>query len=343
MKGMAVTKMQAATRHKLFAPMVFVTTLLAIFLSLVGCGSSQSSKPTSYQDCEIYDYSNNLLIGSETVYPYSRGDGAQVRGYYEDHQVYVLYIDSDYESWVKEGRSADNVTSGCYFIYTNDGSRYVMYYFDNNTKDGCWKINLYDKDGESAQLSIYLTEDGIFSYAGTTDGAGFNTPKERDRIDSKGEFYFDQARETMDNLDFTYLVRLNPETSTPWNELEEQPSQQQEDTAISDNELKAPEGSIDYSEAKSHIGETITVFGEVKASDYLSNSNYQPTYIDIGAAYPDESRVTMVVWGEDRGNFPGEPESIYLGKTICVEGELYEYEGVVYVKVETPDQIQVLD
>ena len=103
-----------------------------------------------------------------------------------------------------------------------------------------------------------------------------------------------------------------------------------------------PDGAIDWTEAKGHIGETVTVYGPVKDSSYLRESNGQPTYIDIGAAYPDDSRVSMVVWGEDRGNFPDDPECMYLGKTVCVTGELYAYDNATYVKVARPDQVQVL-
>lgn len=318
---------------------VFLVALSAAML-IAGCGSSQGSKNTTYEDCDVYDYDNNLLRGSETVYPGK--NGAEVRGYFEDYQVYVLHIGTDYEAWVAGGRSSDDVRSGCYFMYTADGSRHVLYYFDNSTKDHCWKIPLYDKDGEDTGLDIYLKEDGVFSYSGSTKQAGSCTPDERDKIDSKGEFYFDQARETMSTLDPSFLLRANPEMSTPANELAEQSSKQQGDDVAAEETTGVPEGAISYTEAKSHVGETIAVYGEVKASEYRSESNYQPTYIDLGAPYPDESRVTMVVWGEDRGNFPGAPESIYLGRTVCVTGELYDYEGVVYVKVETPDQVQVL-
>ena len=50
----------------------------------------------------------------------------------------------------------------------------------------------------------------------------------------------------------------------------------------------------------------------------------------------------MVVWGENRGNFPDAPESMYQGKTVCVTGELYSYDNTTYVKVATPDQVTVL-
>lgn len=108
-------------------------------------------------------------------------------------------------------------------------------------------------------------------------------------------------------------------------------------------ETMVPDGAINWTEASSHIGEYVTIYGSVKDSSYLTSSNGQPSYVDIGAAYPDDRRLTMVIWGEDRANFSGEPDQMYLGKTVCVTGELYEYEGVAYVKVSTPEQIKVVD
>ena len=51
----------------------------------------------------------------------------------------------------------------------------------------------------------------------------------------------------------------------------------------------------------------------------------------------------MDIRGENRGNFPGDPESIYLGKTVCVTGEIYEHDGIPYIRVASADQVKVLD
>ena len=104
-----------------------------------------------------------------------------------------------------------------------------------------------------------------------------------------------------------------------------------------------PEGAITWDKASSHIGEYVTVLGPAVASEYMSSSNEQPTYIDIGEAYPDDDRVSLVVWGEDRDSFPDDPEDMYLHRTICASGELYEYDGAPYMKISSPDQIEVLD
>jgi hypothetical protein len=104
-----------------------------------------------------------------------------------------------------------------------------------------------------------------------------------------------------------------------------------------------PDGAIKWTEAKKHVGETVTVFGPVKGSKYASTSNGEPTFIDLGASYPDPSRVSIVVWGEDRDSFSGSPEEMYLGKTIAVTGEVYMYRGACNIEVQSPSQVRVLE
>lgn len=87
----------------------------------------------------------------------------------------------------------------------------------------------------------------------------------------------------------------------------------------------------------------MTVYGEVKSTKYATGSNGRPTFINIGASYPASNRVTVVIWGESRGNFSSAPERFYSGKTVCVTGELYAYDGAVQMEVTAPSQIQVLD
>ena len=36
-------------------------------------------------------------------------------------------------------------------------------------------------------------------------------------------------------------------------------------------------------------------------------------------------------------------ESIYLGKTVCVTGEICEHDGIPYIKVSSADKVKVLD
>lgn len=103
-----------------------------------------------------------------------------------------------------------------------------------------------------------------------------------------------------------------------------------------------PNGAIQWQEAYQHVGETATVYGTVADIEYAGASDGQPTFIDLGAAYPDPNRVTIVIWGEYRNNFPELPEIMYEGKTLCVTGEIYLYRGVCNIMIASPSQVQVL-
>lgn len=101
------------------------------------------------------------------------------------------------------------------------------------------------------------------------------------------------------------------------------------------------EGPISWKDAPQHVGEYVEVFGTVAETNYSPGSDGQPTFIDIGEAYPSPNRVTAVIWGEDRGSFPEAPEDMYAGRYIKVEGELYQRDGVYNIRVTSPSQIVV--
>ena len=106
---------------------------------------------------------------------------------------------------------------------------------------------------------------------------------------------------------------------------------------------KLPDGAISWTEARQHVGERVTVCGEVKGSTYASTSNGRPTFLDIGEAYPNANGLTVTIWGENRDTyFPEDPRIMYDGQTICVTGEIYLYEGKCYMEVVSPSQIRTL-
>lgn len=108
------------------------------------------------------------------------------------------------------------------------------------------------------------------------------------------------------------------------------------------SEPSLPDGVISWEEASSHVGEVATVDGEVMGAEHATGSNGRPTFIDLGADYPDPSRVSVVIWGEDRYRFSGAPETMYLGKHLRVTGEIYLYNGACNIEVTSPSQIEVL-
>ena len=101
-----------------------------------------------------------------------------------------------------------------------------------------------------------------------------------------------------------------------------------------------PAGAISWDKAKDHIGDRTTVCGPVAGTKYGATSRGKPTWLNIGKDYPSSERFVVIIWGQNRGNFPQPPESYYLGKTICVTGLIQEYQGIPQIEVTTPGQIQ---
>jgi hypothetical protein len=105
-------------------------------------------------------------------------------------------------------------------------------------------------------------------------------------------------------------------------------------------EAVLPAGAISWDKAKDNIGDRTKVCGPVAGTKYGSTSSGKPTWLNMGKDYPSSERFVVIIWGENRGNFPQPPESYYYGKTICVSGLIQEYEGIPQIEVTTPDQIQ---
>ena len=96
---------------------------------------------------------------------------------------------------------------------------------------------------------------------------------------------------------------------------------------------------ITAAEAKDHIGETVTVCGNVVSTRYAASTRGQPTFLNLDKPYPSQV-FTVVIWGSNRNKF-GAPEVDYMGKRICATGKITEYRGTPEVIAEAPAQITV--
>jgi DNA/RNA endonuclease YhcR with UshA esterase domain len=98
---------------------------------------------------------------------------------------------------------------------------------------------------------------------------------------------------------------------------------------------------VPWTDADAHIGEMVTIEGPVVTGVYAESSSGEPTFLNVGRDYPDPGRFTVVIWGENRLSFPDAPESMYVGETVQVTGEVTEYEGIPEVSVSSPAMIKV--
>ncbi len=95
-------------------------------------------------------------------------------------------------------------------------------------------------------------------------------------------------------------------------------------------------------EAKDHTGEKITVCDKVFGTRFLENSNGQPTFLNLGAAYPN-SPFTIVIFGSERANFKEKPELFYNNKKVCATGLIKEYNGKPEMVIAKETDIKIVD
>ena len=96
-----------------------------------------------------------------------------------------------------------------------------------------------------------------------------------------------------------------------------------------------------WNQASQFVNQTKTVCGPVMRTNFAKSTNGQPTFIDLGRAYPDSARFSILIWGSNRDKFPGAPETIYASKTLCATGKVVTYQGTLELEATSASQIQV--
>ncbi len=95
---------------------------------------------------------------------------------------------------------------------------------------------------------------------------------------------------------------------------------------------------IPSSQAKDHIGDTLTVCGKVADARHLDTGS-GPTFLNFDKPFPDHT-FTAFIAGDNRAKF-GTPEKEYLEKDICVTGKIQEYNGKPEIVLTEPQQVKV--
>ena len=108
---------------------------------------------------------------------------------------------------------------------------------------------------------------------------------------------------------------------------------------------------LDWSVARQHIGQDVTVIGPLRASKSRPDLNGSPTWLDVGNAFPDHDRLNIVVWGEDLYKFDAQYldamywfNSAFQGRIyalICIKGTVTEYKGVPQIALKDPNQFRI--
>ncbi|WP_368935082.1 endonuclease domain-containing protein [Alcaligenes faecalis] len=108
---------------------------------------------------------------------------------------------------------------------------------------------------------------------------------------------------------------------------------------------------LDWSVAKQHVGQVVTLIGPLLASKSRPDLNGSPTWLDVGNLFPNPERLTVVVWGKNLSNFNvRDLDAMYWFKSvfhekayalICIQGTVTEYRGVPQIELEDLSQLSI--
>lgn len=121
-----------------------------------------------------------------------------------------------------------------------------------------------------------------------------------------------------------------------------------EELSYGDLDCKNP---LDWSVAKQHVGEVVTVVGPLLASKSRPELNGSPTWLDVGRVFPDRNRLTVIVWGKNLSNFNAQEldaeywfQSVFHEKAyalICIQGTVTEFRGVPQIELKDLSQLSI--
>ena len=87
--------------------------------------------------------------------------------------------------------------------------------------------------------------------------------------------------------------------------------------------------------------QVVTVEGVIVRTYYAESSKGQPTFLNFHDPY--QGYFTALIWGDDRGKFPPNPESYYLYKKVRVRGVIEVYKGDPEITLRQASQIWVVE
>lgn len=99
--------------------------------------------------------------------------------------------------------------------------------------------------------------------------------------------------------------------------------------------------AIAAAEAPLFIGDSVTVIGKIFSGKYFTDTDSQPTLLNMGAAYPDQP-LTIVIENQDRKYFVDQPEVVYLNKTVSVSGKIVLFKNKPQIVIRNSGQIKII-
>ena len=98
--------------------------------------------------------------------------------------------------------------------------------------------------------------------------------------------------------------------------------------------------AIKLEDAAKHVGDSVNVCGKVAGGIFLEQMENSPTFLSLGAAYPDQL-LTLVIWPDQRAQYKPEPETQYMDKDVCVTGKIVIMRDRPQIVLYKKDQIKI--
>ncbi len=90
------------------------------------------------------------------------------------------------------------------------------------------------------------------------------------------------------------------------------------------------------------VGESAAIEGPVTDVTHAPEVGGAPTFLNLGAAHPEEPRFDVVVYEDTREAFDAPLEDLE-GATVCVVGEVRTRDGVPQIVLGAPPQLERRD
>lgn len=100
-----------------------------------------------------------------------------------------------------------------------------------------------------------------------------------------------------------------------------------------------PVQEIPLTDISKHIGDSVRLCAKVYNTRFFESTRNKPTVLDVNNSHV--SRLNVIIYEQDRKNFPDAPENLYKDKDICITGVVESYNNIPQIIVRNADQIIV--
>lgn len=100
-----------------------------------------------------------------------------------------------------------------------------------------------------------------------------------------------------------------------------------------------PVQDVNLSDVSKHIGDSVRLCGKVYNTRYFETTRNRPTVLDVNSSHVNQ--LNVIIYDQDRKNFPNSPESLYKNKDVCIIGVVESYNNIPQIVVRNADQIMV--